>query len=85
MRRLRLDAELYGRTTPTELLRMLYSNGFLSRKEFESAREAWNIRTQSVHGFVPPEVDPALIEDTIALARKVMLASEQKQEVPAAG
>ena len=30
MRRLRGNAELYGRTTPTELMRTLYGNGFLS-------------------------------------------------------
>ncbi|HEV3440636.1 MAG TPA: hypothetical protein VG122_24990 [Gemmata sp.] len=84
MRRLRDEAELYGRTTPTELLRTLYGNGFLSRSEFDRARMAWSIRTQAVHGFVPPEIDPALIDDMLALAEKVK-GREQMQASPAAG
>ena len=84
MRRLRDDAELYGKTSSNELLRTLYSNGFISRSEFERAKEAWTIRTQAVHGFVTPEVNPSLIEDVIALAKKVM-GSEEMQAAPAAG
>jgi hypothetical protein len=72
MRQLRDDAELYGRTKPTELLRTLYGNGFLSRSEFDRAKVAWAIRTQAVHGFVPPNIDPLLIDDVLALAKKVM-------------
>jgi hypothetical protein len=84
MRRVRDDAELYGKTTPNELLRTLYSNGFISRPEFERARDAWAIRTQAVHGFVTPDVDPVLIEDVIALAKKIM-GIEEIQAAPAAG
>jgi hypothetical protein len=84
MRRLQDDAELYGKMTANELLRTLYSNGFISRPEFERARDAWAIRTQAVHGFVTPEVDPVLIEDVIALAKKVM-GSEEMQAAPAVG
>ena len=84
MRQVRDDAELYGKTTPNELLGTLYSNGFISRPEFERAREAWVVRTQAVHGFVTPEVDPKLVEDVIALAKKVR-GSEQLQLTPAAG
>ena len=76
MRRHRDDAELYGRTTPAELLRILYGKGFLSKQEFDRARQAWAIRTQSVHGFVPPEIDPSLVDDMLALAKKVMGSEE---------
>jgi hypothetical protein len=79
MRRLRDDAELYGRTTPSQLLNTIYSNGFLERDEFDRAREAWEIRTQSVHGFVAPKVDPQLIEDVLKIATKVM-GIEKPQE-----
>ena len=82
MRRVRDDAELNGRTSANELLGTLYSNGFISRTEFEQARDAWAVRTQAVHGFVTPQVDPMLIEDVIALAKKVM-GSEKLQAVPA--
>lgn len=58
MRRVRDDAELYGRTTATELLRTLYGNGFMSAEEFHRAKMAWNIRTQAVHGFVTPRLIP---------------------------
>ncbi len=76
MRRLRDDTELYGRTTATELLQTLYGNGFLSAEEFNRAMVAWTIRTQAVHGFVTQEIDPALIEDVILLASKVMGSEE---------
>jgi hypothetical protein len=71
MRRGRGDAELYGRTTPTELLNTLYANGLLSRTEFDRARQAWAIRNQVVHGFVAPEIDPSLIDDLLSLVAKV--------------
>jgi hypothetical protein len=60
MRRLQSDAELYGRTTPAELMRTLYGNGFLSREQFERLRESYKIRSQVVHGLVPGQVDPDL-------------------------
>lgn len=71
MRRVRGEAELYGRITPTALLTTLYGNGFLSRTEFERSQEALTIRNQIVHGFVPPEIDSSLIDDLLALAEKV--------------
>ena len=60
---------LYGRTTPTELMRTLYSNGFLSREQFERLRESYKIRSQVVHGLVPPKVDPELVHYVTATAR----------------
>ncbi|OWK36673.1 hypothetical protein [Fimbriiglobus ruber] len=76
MRRLSEEDELYGQTTPVVLLRTLYANGFFSRGEFDLAKEAWAIRTQVVHGFIPPEIDPVLVEDLITLAKKVMSRAE---------
>jgi uncharacterized protein YutE (UPF0331/DUF86 family) len=69
MRRVRDEAELYGRTTPAELMRILYGNGFLNREQFERLREAYKIRTQVVHGLVPSRVDPALVGFVTATAR----------------
>jgi hypothetical protein len=76
MRRLRDDVELYGSTMPSELLRTLYSNGFLSREEFDRAREALKARTEIVHGFINSKIDPALLNDIIALARKIIGSEE---------
>ena len=69
MRRLRDDAELYGRPTPIELMRTLYSNGFLSREQFERLRETYKIRSQVVHGLVPTKVAPELVRYVTATAR----------------
>lgn len=72
MRQVRSDTELYGKATPNELLTTLYSNGFLSRGEFDRLREAFKVRTQLVHGFIPQAIDPALATDVIAVARKLV-------------
>jgi REase_AHJR-like len=84
MRRVRDDVELYGGKTPAELLRTLYSNGFMSREEFDRAREALRIRTEIVHGFAAAQVSDALVNDIIALARKIM-GAEQPAASPVAG
>ena len=76
MRRLRDDAESYGRTTPAELMRTLYSNGFLSREQFERLRESYKIRSQVVHGLVPPKVDPELVRYVTATARYLARGEE---------
>jgi hypothetical protein len=84
MRRVRDDAELYGRTTPMQVLGTLYSNGFLTREELDRAREAWTLRTQAVHGFVTPPIDSGLIEDVLNLAAK-LVGSESQAEQAAVG
>jgi hypothetical protein len=76
MRRLRDDSELYGRTTPTELLRSLYGNGFLSREQFQRLKESYKIRTQVAHGLVPPQVDPELVRYVTAIARDLVSGKE---------
>ncbi len=69
MRRLRDEAELYGRTEPKELLSTLYSNGFLTRDQFDRLRATYRIRTQVAHGLVPSNVDPDLVRFLTATAR----------------
>ncbi len=76
MRRLQSDAELYGRTTPTELMRTLYGNGFLSREQFERLRESYKIRSQVVHGLVPGQVDPDLVRYVTTTARYLVSGEE---------
>jgi hypothetical protein len=69
MRRVRDEGELHGRTTATELMRTMYSNGILSREQFDRLRESHKIRTQAVHGLVPPRVEPDLVHYLTATAR----------------
>jgi hypothetical protein len=76
MRRLRDDTELYGRTAPNELMRTLYSNGFLSREQFERLRDSYKIRSQVVHGLVPPKVDPEIVRFITAMARYIVSGEE---------
>jgi hypothetical protein len=75
MRRVKDGAE-YGQTAPTELIRTLYGNGFLSRAQFERLRESYKIRTQVVHGVVPPKIDSELVRFVTATARYVAYDEE---------
>jgi uncharacterized protein YutE (UPF0331/DUF86 family) len=71
MRRLRDEVGLYRRTTPSEMMRSLYGNGFLSREQFDRLKEAFKIRNQVVHGLVSPTIDPGLVRDVTATARSL--------------
>jgi REase_AHJR-like len=76
MRRIGDEAQLYGRTSPNEFTRALYSNGFISREQFNKLKEAYKVRSQVVHGLIPPEVDPALVRDVTATARYPLASQE---------
>ena len=65
-----------GRTAPTELMQTLYSNGSLSREQFDRLREAHKIRDQVVHGLVPPQVDPELVRYVIATTKGLVNIEE---------
>ena len=76
MRRLRDDERPDGRTTPTALMQTLYSNGSLSREQFDRLREAHKIRDQVVHGLVPPQVEPELVRYVIATTKGLVNIEE---------
>ena len=57
-------------------MQTLYSNGSLSREQFDRLREAHKIRDQVVHGLVPPGVDPELVRYVIATAKALMDVEE---------
>ena len=76
MRRLRDEEELHGRTTPAELMGALYGNGYLSREQFERLRESYKVRSQVVHGLVPPKVEPELVRHVTATARSLVRGEE---------
>jgi uncharacterized protein YutE (UPF0331/DUF86 family) len=71
MRRLQDEERPYGRTA-TELMQTLYSNGFLTREQFDRLWEAHKIRDQVVHGLIPPEVDPELVRYVVEAAKSLM-------------
>jgi REase_AHJR-like len=76
MRRVRKEVELYGRTAPNELMRTLYSNGLLSREQFEKMRAAFKVRTQLVHGLVPENIEPESAHFLTATARYLLGGDE---------
>jgi uncharacterized protein YutE (UPF0331/DUF86 family) len=84
MRRVRGRADLNRTATPTELLTALYSNGFLSRPEYDTLRSGFRLRTHIVHGLEPLTVDANLVHYVIAVARK-LIGTDLLAERPAAG
>lgn len=58
-------------STATELLNAGYSNGLMTPQEFDTARRAWELRNRAVHGLVLPPIQPSLIGDVLAVARKL--------------
>ena len=78
MRDVRDRVELYGRITPVELTRTLYSNGYFSDEEFRFLRDSYALRTQLVHGM---KVNPASfsvvpLERLAAIARNTLTGDE---------
>jgi hypothetical protein len=74
----RVLGERYG-AMPNVLLRSLYASGNFSREEFSRLDEAFQLRTQIVHGFVPANLDPRLVTEIIRAARH-LLAEEMTPE-----
>jgi hypothetical protein len=72
MRRIRSGPGLHGRTDPAALMRSLYGNGYLSREQFDRLKESYKIRSQVVHGLVPPQVNAELVHDVTATARHLV-------------
>ena len=59
-------------TTPAVLLRALYSNGFLSRDQFRKLDESYKLRSQLVHGLVPPKFEPESVHFLTNTARGML-------------
>jgi len=63
MRHVCREIELYiPKYTPGDLLRTLYSNGVLSREQFEFLRETMRIRNEIVHGLNSQAIDIEIIQ-----------------------
>src|SRR5579859_1455237 len=66
------DGRAVKEASPRGLLSQFYSSGFLSRDEFNRLNTAWLIRTEIVHGFMPPQLlDVNLVRDVIGAARRL--------------
>jgi hypothetical protein len=72
LRRLRADEHTRRRSTPNELMRSLYGDGTISREQFETLRESFKVRSQVVHGLVPPHFDSQLVHRVTATARDLV-------------
>lgn len=82
MRRVASDTELYlPRTTPALLLRTLYGNGFLSRPDVDVFNALYRLRTEIVHGLVPPAIDPGLIRAGVQATRCLLNGKPDAQNV----
>ncbi len=78
------DIELYlPKSTPGELLRTLYGNGVLSREDFNLLNRSFRLRSEIVHGLVPPTIDPDLIRAAVRATRSLLTGKPGKQNVPA--
>lgn len=86
MRRVCSDVELYvPKTTPSELLRILYGNGILTRKEFELLRETYRLRTEVVHGLVSTPFDSMDVKGIIATIRRLLTGQMDQSNGPGPG
>lgn len=59
-------------TTAMELVRVLYSEGTLTRFEFDALSRNHGLRSEIVHGFVTPPVGAANVAGVVALARRLL-------------
>jgi hypothetical protein len=81
MRQVTRNGELYGRTTPAQLLRTLYGNGILSREDFDQLNQLFRMRTEIVHGLVAPAIDPALIRVAVRATHHLLTGQPDTQNV----
>jgi Holliday junction resolvase-like predicted endonuclease len=72
----------YG-AMPNVQLRAIYASGDISREDFSLLDEAYKLRTQIVHGFVPLKLNVQLVAEIVRAARH-LLSQERKPE-PVAG
>ncbi|HKI35687.1 MAG TPA: hypothetical protein VKA46_27780 [Gemmataceae bacterium] len=73
MRRTARNAGLKIKTTaPTFLIRSLYSQGLLSREEFDRLDETMRYRTGAVHGLSVPGLTAAVPAAAIEVARRLL-------------
>jgi hypothetical protein len=71
--------EPHGRTAPSELIRMLYSNGLLSEEEFVTLRDSFDLRSQIVHGMKvsPQRFSAVSVEKIAGIARRILSGNEK--------
>lgn len=76
MRQATNDGEWYGPIAPRERMAALFSNGIVSREEFDTLKRAYAVRTQIVHGLIPANIDRIALDQVIGVARKILTANE---------
>jgi hypothetical protein len=81
MRRLATEAELtMPRPMSRELLQTLYGNGFLSPDQFKSLDQSYRLRTEIVHGLVPPNLDAAAVQPVVEATRHLLNGAHEAQK-----
>jgi Holliday junction resolvase-like predicted endonuclease len=72
MRAIKLSGAIAGRSEPAELMRTLYAHGDVTPAEFQQLREAFNHRTQAVHGLLTPDLDESSVRGLIDITRRML-------------
>lgn len=82
MRHVASEIELYmPRKSPMELLRTMYGNGVLTKEHFDFLNRSFRVRTEIVHGMVPPAVDAGLVRGIVAATRYLLTGNPDNQKV----
>lgn len=82
MRNVCKNAELYPHRSTMDYLGNLYSLDLLGRKQFIALREAFKVRSQIVHGLVPPPLDAEAIHFVTATAKYLLYGIEKAGPPP---
>jgi hypothetical protein len=61
-----------GREAPLFVLKSLYSNGIISREDYDRVEHCFHVRNALVHGFAPPKLESADIEFLLEFARRLL-------------
>jgi REase_AHJR-like len=72
MRKVQPVSDANDRITTRELLQSLYSDGILTREQFDELRKSSKLRNQVAHGLVPTNLDKASIQVVTGIARDLL-------------
>ena len=53
----------------------LYGKGTISREQFETLRDSYRVRSQVVHGLIPPRIDSDIVHRVTAMARDLVFVN----------
>jgi hypothetical protein len=60
------------REVPRFVLKTLYSNGIISREDYDRVEHCFHVRNALVHGFAPPPFEATQVEFLLDFARRLL-------------